>query len=94
MTLINHFSNLTASIGQIDKTFFGYGNMVLFAQVLHSDTDAGFFEAEFFGDIYRADNWMGFAQDKDRFQIVFRGFIYCHWITFLSDAAHLQQHFL
>ena len=31
MTFINHFSNLAAGIGQIDKPFFGYGNMVLFA---------------------------------------------------------------
>lgn len=29
MTFINHFSNLAAGIGQIDKPFFGYGNMVL-----------------------------------------------------------------
>lgn len=78
VALIDHLGDFPARFRQIDKTFLGHGDMAGLAQMLHGYADAGFFKAQFGGDIHGADYGIPFAEHQYGFQIIFCGFVCLH----------------
>lgn len=70
VALVDHLGDCTTGWGQGDEAGLVHDNMILLAEVLHCDTDAGLFKAELCGDVHRADDGELSAQDQYGFQII------------------------
>ena len=81
-----------AFLGQVDMVILIDVDQPVFAHLAQNDGNRRAGIGKIGADVDGVNLVLLLRENVDRFQIVFRGFIYCHGITFLSDAVRLQQH--
>ena len=61
--LVDHLSNLTSAVCQINKSGIRYRDMLFLTQIFHGNADAGFFKSQFVCNIHGTNNRKFFAED-------------------------------